>query len=283
MPLRNVAAFVAAILLGLVAVIGVRSYLSGHQVAGAVSAGGTPVVVVATPVARGAPVTAAMLKVVKYPSDGVPTGAFQTPDQLLNANGGAHVALRPLAINEPVIADAVTGAGGKAGMSASLTAGMRAVSMRSSDVAGVAGFALPGDRVDVMVTRNVGSGQEASAITQILAQNVRVLGIDQAADVDPNKPVVSKAITIEVTPDQAAAIQLAQSLGTVALSLRQLSDTEPTPHQLISVRDLGGYDDHSKPKPAVSRRKAKAAPSMGLTQVNVTRGVQMTGYSVSTF
>src|SRR6185436_19841637 len=103
-------------------------------------------------------------------------GSFRTVNELVGAGPTARLALRSLAPNEPILPSKVSGAGGKLNLSGVLTQGMRAVSLRSNDVAGVAGFVLPGDRVDILLTRQLADN---SSVTQVLAENVRVLGVDQ--------------------------------------------------------------------------------------------------------
>jgi pilus assembly protein CpaB len=271
----------------LIAVFLVRTYLTGSQKAGPQSAtAGTSVIVAAVPIARGAALQPTMFKVANYPSDSVPAGSFRTQAQL----SGAHLALRSIALNEPIMAEKVSGMGAKTGLSASLDAGMRAVSLRSNDVAGVAGFALPGDRVDVMLTRTIGNGGNAPiTVTQVLAENVRVLGVDQSDNVEDGKPVVSKAMTVEVTPDQAQSIQLAQAIGTVAVSLRQLADNAAVIHRATTTVDLGLFGAHPNAptgagaSPTLAGGKSNSKPRLppGMTEVRVTRGVEMTGYPVA--
>ena len=287
MPLRTIASFAVAILLGLIAVFLVRAYLVGSQKTSTISsvAGGAPVIVAAVPIARGANLQPTMFKVVNYPADAVPFGSFQKVDQL----GGAHLALRSIAINEPIMADKVSGMGAKTGLSGTLAPGMRAVSLRSNDVAGVGGFALPGDRVDVLLTRTIsGNGGIPVTVTQVLAENVRVLGVDQSDNVDADKPVVSKALTVEVTPDQAQSIQLGQSVGTVALSLRQLADKEPLLRHAFTSVDLGSFGYRggaaaggASPPLAGGKTNSKPRLPPGMTEVRITRGVDMTGYPVA--
>ena len=129
--------------------------------------------------------------------------------------------------NEPLLVGNVSGPGGKLNLSSTVAPGMRAVSLRSNDVAGVGGFVLPGDRVDILLTRATGSGEHTDTVTQILAENVRVLGVDQSDNDQADKPVVAKAITVEVTPEQAQSISLGQTVGTVSLTLRHVADDAP--------------------------------------------------------
>src|ERR1051325_1482477 len=164
MSLRTLASFAVAILLGLVGVILIRGVLASHstQTAGVATA---PVVVATVAIERGASLKPAMLKVVNYPKDAVPPGTFQTIAQVAGPN--ARTAMRSMTANEPVLAAKLSGSGGKTNLSGTLTPGMRAVSVRADDVTGVGGFVLPGDRVDILLTRTVGAGEAATTVTQV--------------------------------------------------------------------------------------------------------------------
>ena len=151
-------------------------------------------------------------------------------------------------------------------LSGNVAAGMRAVSLRSNDVAGVGGFVLPGDRVDILLTR-AGTGNDAAknTLTQVLAENVRVLGVDQSDNDEADKPVVAKAVTVEVTPEQANSISLGQQIGTVSLTLRRVADDAPLASKAMTVSDLG---------PAPKKPVAAPAPT-----VHVVRGVESSRFS----
>jgi pilus assembly protein CpaB len=193
-----------------------------------------------------------MLQVVQFPKGIVPAGTFSTTDQVTADAEGKHFALRTITPNEPILASNISGRGDKLGLSSVVTEGMRAVSFKSNEAVGVSGFVLPGDRVDVLLTRGDKS--------QVLADNVRVLGVDQISGNQADKPVVAKSITVEVTPDQAQAITLGQAVGIISLTLRRVADNSPLRHQEISVNDLAGA-------PVV--RAARGGPSF-----RVYRGVQ---------
>jgi pilus assembly protein CpaB len=287
MPIRTILTLVVAAILGVAAVLLTRNYL-GHERAKVAQSGApegmTTVVVAAQPLARGVLLTPGVLKVASYPSTAVPVGAFTNLQQL--TAGGERRVLHNLSANEPIMPDSVTLPGGKASLSAQLTPGMRAVTFRSNDVAGVAGFVLPGDRVDVMLTRSVaGGGGEDNTITQVVAGNVKVLGVDQAVDEHMDKPTIAKAITLELTPDQAQALPLAESLGSVSLALRHISDELPLTRTVTTVSDLGAGSYRAAPvyraaatTPMATVRRA-VAHAIGST-VKVTRGVETTSYSV---
>ena len=269
--LRTISTLVAAVLLGLIAVLLTRSYLSNavrSNPAVATSNGvAIPVVVAAANVTRGAVLQAPMLKVAAYPTDAAPAGAFHSIAELTGGPGQQRLALRSLVANEPILPGNVSGPGGKLNLSGSVSPGMRAVSLRSNDVSGVGGFVLPGDRVDILLTRTSGdSAEKSNTLTQVLAENVRVLGVDQSNNDEADKPVVAKAVTVEVTPEQAASISLGQQVGSVSLTLRRVADDAPLTSKAMSVADLG---------PAPKRSAAAPAPT-----VRVIRGVESSRFSL---
>jgi pilus assembly protein CpaB len=282
MPIRTIATIAVAALLGLVAVFLVQSYLSRQRAADAsqaVIAGTAPVVVAAQPLARGVALNPTLLKVVRYPQDSVPPGALSDITQA--TAGGQRLVLRAFAANEPILESRITTPGGRLNLSAAMTQGMRAVTFRSNDVAGVAGFVLPGDRVDVMLTRAGGDGAQAM-ITQVLAQNIKVLAVDQLADDSADTPVVATAITIEVTPEQAQTIRLAEAVGSVSLALRQVSDQLPVNKRVTTIRDIGGY---LAARPAGAAAAPTAVAALGPPQergpkIRVTRGIETQVYTV---
>jgi len=266
--MRTIATFAVAIFLGVVAVLLTRGYVNSvtQNAAPAASSQLVPVVVAAQALERGVVRQPAALKVVNFPAEAAPANVFHTIAELTGAKDQQRLVLRNLVANETVLANYVSGPGGKLNLSGTIAAGMRAVSFRSSDVAGVGGFVLPGDRVDVLLTRSVAaSGTTPNILTQVLAENVRVLGVDQSANDEADKPVVTRAITLEMTPEQASAISLGQSVGTITLTLRHVADDTPLTHKAMDVRDLG---------PAPKRATGPAAPA-----IRVIRGTDSSRFS----
>src|SRR6476620_2220231 len=135
------------------------------------------VVVAKQPLRFGTELSASMLQEVPWPSDALPSGAFARISDVVS--GGKRVVLAPIEANEPVLALKVTGAGQRATLSSLVQDGMKAVTIRVNDVEGVGGFVLPGDRVDVVLTR---LSEKEKASTEIVLQNARVLAVDQSAD-----------------------------------------------------------------------------------------------------
>ncbi|HEY3811671.1 MAG TPA: Flp pilus assembly protein CpaB [Caulobacteraceae bacterium] len=283
MSLRTIATIAIAILLGLVAVFLVRGFVTNPKAGGkGGSEAYSPVVVASRSIDRGQALAPAVLKVVNFPATSVPPGAFHAINEVVNGPS-ARLALRSIEINEPILTARISGPGAKPNLAAELTPGMRAVSLRSNAVSGVGGFVLPGDRVDIFLTRQLGGGDgKSTTATQALAQNVRVLGINQISSEDSTKPVVANAVTVEVSPDQAQAITLADSVGTVSMSLRQISDETALNRRVTTVADLG-FGPVRRPAVhvgPVKRRVLGKGPMAPLT-VSVTRGVETAAYSLA--
>ena len=276
MSVRTIATLVIAVVLGLMVVFILNAYLrkpgavGGHA---ALAVAGSPVVVAAAPIKRGVPLQPQLLKVVSYPQGSVPAGSFQTVDQLANAKGPARLAMRDFLIDEPLMTGSVTPPGGRLNLSSMLDPGMQAISIHTSDVSEVSGYVLPGDHVDMILTRAVG---DAGQITQVLAEDLKVLGVDQVADQSADKPIVVKTITVEVTPPQAQLINLGQAVGSISLSLRPITDDTPLVTHATTQAALGYF---SVPKPPVHDRKsAPGDPLQGPGVIRVTRATETTGY-----
>jgi pilus assembly protein CpaB len=233
-----------AAVFGLVAVLAGRAWLdrqSGErlrQMQAAVIRPAAPaatLVVAALPLRWGTEITRQHLREVEWPAGAIPKGAFARIDDLLDGKN-RRVALSAMEENEPVLAPKVTGPGQRASLAAVLGEGLKAATIRVNDVLGVAGFVLPGERVDVIVTRSVERGE---AFADVIAQNLRVLAVDQLADERSDKPAVVKAVTLEVTTAQAQKLTLAATVGTLSLAMRSALGPDQDGVQRIGVDDLG--------------------------------------------
>ena len=276
MPIRTIATFAIAGFLGLIAVILINMYMSAPKKTSVAQAAapGSPVVVAALPIGRGVVVQPQLLKIVNYPAGSVPLGAFSSVSQLTGGKDVQRVALRDLQPDEPVLATRVTPPGGHLNLATTITPGMQAISIHSNDVTGVGGFVLPGDRVDVLLTRTSAAGV---AVTQVLAENLRVLGVDQTDNDETDKPMVVKAVTIEVTPEQAQVITLAQSVGAVSLSLRHVQDVQPLSRTATTVAALG-FGAPRAAAPATPPVKPRPLDDLG--SIRVTRQTETTVYQI---
>jgi pilus assembly protein CpaB len=177
--------------------------------------------------------TGAALREVPWPQQALPAGAFS---RIADLTSGKRVVLMPIDPNEAILATKITGPGQRATLSAMLGEGMKAVTIRVNDVDGVAGFVLPGDHVDVLLTRQ---GEKNMAVNDVVIQDARVLAVDQLADQRAEKPAVVKAVTLEVDVTDGQKIALAATAGTLSLLLRKAGELVDDNTRRISLVDLG--------------------------------------------
>ncbi|HEV2629960.1 MAG TPA: Flp pilus assembly protein CpaB [Pseudolabrys sp.] len=195
------------------------------------------IVVAKQPLRFGTELSAAMLEEVAWPSKAMPAGAFAKISDVLSP--GRRVVLAAVERNEPVLALKITGPGQRATLSALVKPGMKAVTIRVNDVEGVGGFVLPGDHVDVVLTRQIDKGQASS---EVVLQDTRVLAVDQSADERTNKAAVAKSVTLEVSIVQAQKVWLASSVGSLSLLLRKAGETADVKTRKITLKDLESGD-----------------------------------------
>lgn len=231
-----------AALIGIVAVILANGYLSGvedKQTRAAEENRLVQIAVARVPMDYGTALTSENIRMVSWPATSVPAGAFQSTKVLLGAE--TRVALRPIEAGEPILPGKVTGPGGRASISALIDPDMRAVAVRISDVAGVAGFVLPNDTVDVLLTRTPKTEAEGTVdpITDVLLQNIRVIAIDQGASEKNNEPKVGKTATLLVDQQGAQKLALAGQVGSLSLALRNAVNQDVFMAQTVGTRDLG--------------------------------------------
>ena len=205
------------------------------------------VVVAKQPLRFGTELTASMLQEEPWPVASMPAGAFTKISDVLH--GGRRVVLTAIETNEPVLSLKITGPGERATLSALVKPGMKAVTIRVNDVEGVGGFVLPGDRVDVVLTRQIEKG---SATTEVVLQNTRVLAVDQSADERAAKAAVAKSVTLEVSTVEAQKVWLASSVGNLSLLLRKAGDIVETKSRKITLNDLSGNEPVSSDKVATA-------------------------------
>ena len=207
--------------------------------------------------------TTSVLREVPWPADAMPQGSFKTIQEALS--GGKRVVLTGIEANEPVLETKITGHGQRATLSATIGEGHKAVTIRVNDVDGVAGFVLPGDRVDVMLSRQLDKG---TAINDVVLTNIKVLAVDQLADERSEKPSVAKAVTLEVEISDAQKLALAGQVGTLMLALRKAGDSGTTASRPMTLADL------------IAAKSDDKNSASKFTSVAVTRAMNRTIYSV---
>ena len=218
-----------AVLFGLLAVVMAQSWLNSQADARlrSLEASKRPlatqtIVVAGRPLRYGNELSAQALREIVWPQAELPDGAFAKM-------------LAAIEVNEPILSVKITGPGQRATLSALLHDGMKAVTIRVNDVDGVGGFVLPGDHVDVALTRQV---DKDNASTQVVLQDVRVLAIDQSADQRTANPAVAKSATLEVDTVGAQKLGLAGSIGTLSLLLRKAGETSSEKPLRVTLKDL---------------------------------------------
>jgi pilus assembly protein CpaB len=174
--------------------------------------------------------------------DSAPQGVFPA-----SAAVEGKIARAPIMKGEILLDGRFADAGEGSTLATVITENMRAVSVRVNDVVGVAGFLLPGNRVDVVSAYR--DGQETRSET--IVQNVKVLAVDQTAATEKNEPVVVRAVTLEVTPADAEKLALAAERGAIQLALRN-----PLDDRMVAMRS--GVPVVIAPAPAPSQPAAQA-------------------------
>lgn len=221
-----------------------------------------PVVVAAQAIGYGVRLEARQLKVARYPADALPTGAFSSVEQVLAQDaGGAPVTLVPLGEREPLLPAKLSGPGARASVAAEIADGMRAYTIRVSEVSGVGGHALPGDRVDVVLTRDLSQDDKnRQFVSEVVLQNVRVLGVDLNADPTSTKVEPPSTATLEVSVPDAQKLAVATDLGTLSLALRRVGAAEVADVRPLQSREIvsGGTPLRRLGSPAPRRASAPA-------------------------
>ena len=300
-----------AVVLGIVAVLVANAYLSGRERQMAASPQGVVrVAVAAMPFNYGDDITPDKVKFVNYPATSLPPGVHRSMAELL-PEGKRRVALRPILVNQPLLAADLSGEGQKASIAALLPDGMRATTVRINDISGVAGFIKANDTVDVLVTRQAigpDGARTDQQVTDVLLQNVRVIAMGQDAVGADGKPSPTNSTTLEVTPLDAQKLVLGQQLGQLSLVMRKPGEDQNIPRtEAVSLDDLR-YTYYSslppgmrpanaaqpapqqqqarvarlsQPRRAPVRRAVAPAPAKPSTStVSVTRGLETRDYEV---
>ncbi|WP_036302636.1 Flp pilus assembly protein CpaB [Methylotenera sp. L2L1] len=242
------------------------------------------VVVAAIDIDLGTPLTPQMLKLADWPRGSVPAGATEDMKTL-----DTRVVKTSLLRGEPVLESKLAPLGATGGLSAVIAQGNRAMTVRVNDVVGVAGFALPGNYVDIVVNtedETVKAENVNKSISKIVLEHIMVLAVAQEQNRDETKPKVVNAVTLEVTPDQAEKLDLARSVGTLSLVLRNQIDTSVVTTEGSTKKDL--LNRVEQPMVAlqqpqvktvvkkVSVRKVSAVRKPSFEQVEVVRGATKT-------
>lgn len=259
--IKALALLVLALIIGLAAAI-----YAARWVAQRGTLQTSKVVVAAVDIELGSKLNPQMLTTVEWPAGSAPSGAFSNIKEVED-----RVARISLLRGDAILERKLAPAGTRGGLSAVIADGKRAMTVRVNDVVGVAGFALPGNYVDVMVnTRENRGGGEPNQISMTVLEQVLVLAVAQEASRDDTKPKVVSAVTLELSPADAEKLDLARSVGTLSLVLRNQLDKDNVATSGVTKAQLLGLKAApvpvAKPIPVVAR-KAPAKPATTATQM----------------
>jgi pilus assembly protein CpaB len=274
---KAIVMLVLSVVIGLGATIVAAGWISQQA-----NVASTKVVVAAADIQLGSRLNSQMLKTVDWPAGSIPTGAMTKAEPLED-----RVVKTSILRGEPILEAKLAPVGTKGGLSAVIPEGKRAMTVRVNDVIGVAGFALPGNYVDIVVNTQLdGAGSANRQISKIVLESILVLAVAQEANRDETKPRVVNAVTLEVTPEQAEKLDLARSVGTLSLVLRNQIDKDGVETRGIMKPQLLAGDKvlpepekkevkPAKPVRAVAVKKAPAVVTVAATKdtVEVIKGV----------
>jgi pilus assembly protein CpaB len=292
MKANTIVMFALALVFGVIAVFLTNVWLGGQQPTAAIVADNAvaqdTVVVAATPLSFGDKLTLDNLREIPWPAASLPTGAFKTREALFSAAEGDRQVITSIGPNEPVLEWKITGPGQRATLSAVLEEGMKAISIRVNDVLGVAGFVLPGDRVDILLTRT--KDNSGNPYVDVLLQSVKVLAIDQSANDRDEGAKVVKAVTLEVDTRAAQKLTLAAGIGQLSLALRESASSAGEITERLGVNDLiaGDGDMLAEVEIDGSVTGSTLAPEAPVVkpvirrniQIGVTRGTDRSVYDI---
>jgi pilus assembly protein CpaB len=229
-----------ALLLGAVA-----AFLVARSVGvggGSTTAAGPTVVVASVNLEPGAQITTQQLRVMQWPAGSTPAGFVSDSKSLVG-----RVTKQLIYAGEPILEPKLAPVDAKGGLSSTITPGKRAISVRVNDVIAVAGFTLPGSYVDVMVSARDANNEPFS---KIVLNRVKVLAIAQETSQDQTKPKVVNAVTLELSPEESEQLDLARSVGSLSLVLRNELDSSDVSSGGSRLRDLIGSASRGGGAPA---------------------------------
>lgn len=232
---------------------------------------GAAVVVAAVEIPFGRTVQATDLRMMELPPHAIPNGSFSAMEQVVG-----RISSQPIYAGEVILKGRVAEHMGGSALAAVLEPGMRAITVRVDDVAGVAGFLLPGNQVDVVSSRRSGSSSREIESKTIL-RRITVLAVDQNASQERDGPIIVRAVTLAVTPQQAEQLFEATQEGKVQLTLRNPLEKEK-PVEVAKAPEPEPVPD-SKLK-VISKAKPKPVSRSRHVHVSVIRGTDMTSTTV---
>ena len=197
------------------------------------------------------------VKLIDWPKDNVPAGAYTNLESILGGEGAEPRAVLITTVkDEPILPHKVTAFGMDAGVRSRLAPGMRAFTININISTGVSGFLQPNDRVDIYWTGNDGS----TTITRLILEGVRLIAVDQVENSDVTRTILATTVTVEVSPQTVAELTQAQQTGRLTLSLRGAEDDALTGEFEVGPSDIIGNEViEVEIKPVCTLRTRKGA------------------------
>lgn len=254
---RGVILLILSLLMGVGAAYVANNWVTARLMPQAQAAANTEqAVVAAIEIPYGAKVEKKHMRILSLPTGSAPDGSGTQPEEF-----EGRVATRTIVRGEILLKDRFAEHLAGSTLSAIVSPTMRAVTVRVDDVVGVAGFLLPGNRVDVVASRRV----DKRAVADIILNDLKVLAVDQTTSTDKNEPIIVRAVTLEMMPEQAIDLVKARQEGKIQLTLR-------------NPLDKSTYVEATPPPPAPAPQRIAVAPKPGpppINKVTIIRGTQV--------
>jgi len=260
------------VMIGFAALVmaGVVSLMVYRILNAAIASANTPnstAVVAAFDLPVGSVITARDVKVMRFPGGDLPEGHFRTPEEVIGRGIVTNMARNEIVLTTKLAADKAGG-----GVPAMIPQGMRAVAVKVNDVISVAGFALPGTKVDVVLTGNATKNNDPGDVSATtVLQNVQVLAAGQKLQTNADgKPETVQVITLLVNPEEAQKLALATQEGRIQLTLRNPLDADPNPVSVLRNATLYGAPSAARtsaPRPHAPAVVVKAIPTYSVETI----------------
>ena len=288
MDVRKLVLLVGALLIAGITAVLARNMFAGNatsvavggsaNIAAPADAEGPEVLVAKKPLTLGTIIAADMLTYQPWPKDMVDNAYFLKGQTDIQSLVGKVVRF-DIASGQPVAQGALVGPGERGFLAAALGPGMRALTISVSDTTGGGGFIFPGDRVDIVLTQEITGEGPPLKVSETILRNVRVLAVDQTVAANPAEPKVGRTVTLELTPKFSEKVAVAQSIGTLSLSLRSLADAASELDRAIA----NGEVDVAANQTSEADRALELALARQPTDVNtsVTTGAEVSRFQRS--
>ena len=275
MQLRALIMLAVALVMGGIAVYLVNSLITtrDNEVGAELKPVGLrPVVVAVRNLDVGTRLDKVMLRPVDWPEVSIPEGHFSEVKNVIGEE--PPIVLKEIRKGEPVLQYKLSPHGARGGLTPKIPVDKRAITIAVNEVKGVAGFVLPGDRVDIMLTTNADRADK-KPVTRTLLQNIEVLGVDQISSDEKGEPQVVNAVTLLVTPQEGKKLTLAQTVGALNLMLRNDGEVAVMRDNVTTLSSLRTFVPPPVVKSGKKVVKRRSRPRSSGSTVRIIRGLSI--------